>query len=227
MRSRIPRIAAACIVAAGLLALVLFLSSGSGSQLAFAEVLENVRQTRSLTCTITNSTADPEMSSRIWIRRPDNFRADSDRMFGDEILIMDRRTGKGVIMNILTREATVMHGLDRFPWDAYAFFEDARHSTERSFGERIIDGRRAVGFKVMKTMDFGIGGVSNELATELTVWADAESGLPLRVEMPDPRNEQVVLYTDIRYDVELDDALFDMTIPEGYTVQDIGDVSEE
>jgi outer membrane lipoprotein-sorting protein len=76
-------------------------------------------------------------------------------------------------------------------------------------GEKVIDGGLARGFRM------GLEGYT------MTVWADTQTRLPVRVEMAygkSPRYE--VTISDFEFDVLLDPDLFSMAIPEGYTVQE-------
>jgi len=77
-------------------------------------------------------------------------------------------------------------------------------------GGKDINGRQARGFhKRMEGMDF-------------TVWADAETCLPVRMEMcyGSPSQQYLVTMSDFEFDVPLDPALFSMAVPEGYTVEE-------
>ncbi|MEN6625183.1 MAG: hypothetical protein ABFD69_03030 [Candidatus Sumerlaeia bacterium] len=70
---------------------------------------------------------------------------------------------------------------------------------------REIDGRMLCGFVV------------HESGMEMTVWADPKTGGPARVEMtlPDSPGSKIII-KDFKFDVPLDDSLFDMQPPDGY-----------
>jgi hypothetical protein len=68
-------------------------------------------------------------------------------------------------------------------------------------GRQEIDGREAVCFKVTKGN------------AEITVWADPDTALPLRIEREAADRMDKSILSDIRFDVELEDNLFDMTVP--------------
>jgi outer membrane lipoprotein-sorting protein len=72
-----------------------------------------------------------------------------------------------------------------------------------TLGEEEIDGRIAIGFRAA-----GPDG-------EMTVWADPQTALPIRMEQQ-WRQIQFVC-TDFQFDIELDESLFSMEIPEGYS----------
>lgn len=77
---------------------------------------------------------------------------------------------------------------------------------DRALGNRKIDGKTLCGFIVTQN------------GLEQTVWVDAMTGLPARIEIPIPQSpgSRMVL-KDFKFDVPLEDSLFDMKIPEGYT----------
>lgn len=70
-------------------------------------------------------------------------------------------------------------------------------------GEKEIDGRTAKGFRAT-----GPDG-------EMTIWADPQTASPIRVEQQ--WRQMQFVYTDFQFDVEIDESLFDMEIPEGYS----------
>ena len=85
-------------------------------------------------------------------------------------------------------------------------------------GQKEIDGQLVQGFRVTSM------GISTD------IWVDPETVVPVMIEGEIPGMGKTKM-TDFEFDVELDDDLFDMTIPEGYTVQtmdmDMGNVVEE
>ncbi len=79
---------------------------------------------------------------------------------------------------------------------------------EEALGQKQMGDRLATGFRVRRA-----DGV-------WTVWADAESGLILRLEWLSKTPEEVVeqVWSDFKFDVEFDDALFTLQPPAGYEV---------
>lgn len=84
-------------------------------------------------------------------------------------------------------------------------------------GEQVIDGRKAVVF---------VGRGQNE---EVTIWADPETGHPLRIELQ--VGQMHATMKNFEFDVYVEDALVSMDVPNGYTLQkanvDIGDATEQ
>jgi hypothetical protein len=77
----------------------------------------------------------------------------------------------------------------------------------RWLGEKVIDGRRVVGFQY-------------DSPTELvTLWGDPATGYPVRIESVRsglPRSEMIT--TKFEFNIDLPESLFDMTPPPGYKV---------
>ena len=72
-------------------------------------------------------------------------------------------------------------------------------------GEKDIDGQKAVGF---------LGKGQNE---EVTIWADAKTGHPLRIELK--VGQMYAVMKNLEFDKPVDPVLVSMKIPDGYTEQ--------
>jgi hypothetical protein len=87
--------------------------------------------------------------------------------------------------------------------------------SESSLGEEEIEGLPAVGFKVQQER--------KEFSMDIVVWANSETGSPIRVEInlynPENSSETMSMILDnFDLDAELDPSLFSMEVPEGYTL---------
>jgi len=69
--------------------------------------------------------------------------------------------------------------------------------------DSVIDGRNAVGFRAKTAHG------------DITIWADPETLLPIRLELLD--NNTSTVCTDFQFDIDLDPSLFRMDIPAGYS----------
>jgi len=85
-------------------------------------------------------------------------------------------------------------------------------------GEKVIDGQKAVGF---------VGKGQNE---EVTIWADPETALPIRIEARIGQEFSFIM-KNFEFNADLDESLVSMAVPEGYTLDkaelDLGNASEE
>jgi hypothetical protein len=82
--------------------------------------------------------------------------------------------------------------------------KDFHNETEENLGEMEINGRKAVGFRIIK---------DNK---EIMVWADPGTALPIQIESKANDGTETLTLTNITFGVELDDQLFDMTVPDDY-----------
>jgi hypothetical protein len=82
----------------------------------------------------------------------------------------------------------------------------------RELGEKEIDGQKVIGFST----------------DEFTIWADAETALPVRIEVETPLS---IVFTNFQFDVPVDESLVSMDVPDGYTEQkneiDMGTSTEQ
>lgn len=90
-----------------------------------------------------------------------------------------------------------------------------RDGTEKSLGEKEIEGQPAVGFQVQEE--------GKDYQCEIAVWAHAETGRPIRVEITiynpeDSSQSMTMVMTRFDLDAELDEELFSLEPPEGYTM---------
>jgi len=85
-------------------------------------------------------------------------------------------------------------------------------------GEQVIDGQKAVGF---------VGKGQNEA---VTIWADPETALPIRIEAAIGQEFSFIM-KNFEFDADVDESLISMDVPEGYTLEkaelDLGNASEE
>ena len=70
----------------------------------------------------------------------------------------------------------------------------------KELGEKEIDGQKVIGFS----------------ANGFTIWADAKTALPVRIEVETPLS---IVFTNFQFDVPIDESLVSMDVPDGYTEQ--------
>jgi hypothetical protein len=83
--------------------------------------------------------------------------------------------------------------------------QDSPHFVIEDLGTREIDGREAVGF------------LAKHPQAEITIWADSETGLPVRIE--EKEEQALYIIKNMRFDEPMPDSLFSMEVPEGYKLQ--------
>jgi len=82
--------------------------------------------------------------------------------------------------------------------------KDFHNEAEENLGEMEINGRKVVCFRIVK---------DNK---EIKVWVDPDTALPIQIESKANDGTETLTLTNITFGVELDDQLFDMTVPDDY-----------
>ena len=76
----------------------------------------------------------------------------------------------------------------------------------KQLGRRTIDGREALGLEV------------SEANTQLTIWADPQTALPVRIEVR--QGQSFTILKNIEFDVPVEDSLLSLDVPAGYTLHE-------
>jgi len=219
MRSRITKLAAA----AGIIAIVVvgihYLGvSPDGAGVVWADVLRNMEASQTVTFTLDAENYD-ETYGHFWrkgtvkIKGPirrfegiDGFRSKYGQS-GEETMIgmMDLSQQNRLLMLYPLKKCAYTadyHGYNPTLLTYDGLKKDFRDEAEENLGEMEINGRKAVGFRIVK---------DNK---EIMVWADPETALPIQIESKANDGTETLTLTNITFGVELDDQLFDMTVPD-------------
>jgi len=215
---RITRIAAAVILIAGITTLVALLSRGNGTAtIAWADVQEQIRNVRTLTFKMSMSMEHmPNMEMDMMFMEPGRMR--QELTIGPEraVTIMDIHQDKMISLAEKEKRAFIFN-LSNLPeqirkeheeQDFLAGIKEMIEEAETELGEREINGRLTKGYRVKK---------ENQV---FTIWADAATAYPVEMEMTIFQGETEITMSDFAVDVELDESLFSLDIPEGYTVEE-------
>lgn len=126
---------------------------------------------------------------------------------GGNIMIMDWPAGQILTLRPNARTAGLVRLDSQIRFKVDNVFEQIRKLQDRadeSLGEKEIDGRKAIGFRTR----------INDTTWE--VWTDPTTNLPIRIESNGKYGQQIM--SDFAFDVPLDESLFSLTAPDGYTV---------
>ncbi len=234
MEKRITKLAVAAAVA---LAAVVGIYTIGHSQPAFAEVVKPILTARTAVYRLVGHMKDqPAMTIEGQFMEPAKVRhvmnfGETDASAG--IQIMDYQQGKALVLVPARKMAMIMELKDQpdqfvsgmfNPFEAYRqIIRQAQENQDDSvqyLGESRIQGRKVIGYRVTTDDASSVA----RPGMELTIWADAESLLPLQIEfslekmMGEPGS---VTMMDIQFDVPLDPAEFSLAVPEGYTEQTV------
>lgn len=234
-------IAATVLIALG--GLLAWLAPGEGTALAFTNVAEAFASIRTVTCKVNSEVDMPqgkmETSGKWMYMAPSRERHESfpsqwsspdGSMKGGttgSVSIFDHQKGESITLSPETKMAMVLK-LENVPADrpGNSFGQlrkmvlDAQHGRAdkvEKLGQRTIDGHETVGFRICQG------------AFDFKIWADPDTGLPVRVELTgiQIKPKVRVLMNDFRINLKLDESLFSLDVPEGYTVHRVSmDASE-
>jgi outer membrane lipoprotein-sorting protein len=210
MRSRISKLAAAAVIIIAALIIVNQLGIPVEKS-AFAQVAGRLRMARTLTYKITtHSTIDMEMDMAF--KEPGYIRIE---MPGGYVTVADGIQGKAI--NIIPpqkqyfeTDLTSTNDSEQQQFDVIENLKTLPERADEILGTIEENGRILQGYRVTQK-----GMVD-------TVWIDNETQELVRIEVEfinAPGMDAVM--TDFRYDVDLNDSLFSLTPPDGYSRMDI------
>jgi outer membrane lipoprotein-sorting protein len=220
MKNRITKfgIAATIILVLGLIAW--FLPGTSKSGLAFAQVIRQLNEVKSMAYKITTETANEKVTMEIMSLEPGRTRM---VMPGGIILITDLLQKKSLTLVTLNKLA-IFQKIDNQPNFTSPNLlkniisiskkftgKDLSRVAGKDLGLREVEGRTAKGFQVPAN------------GMEIIYWVDPDTGYPIRIEFAGNNMGtgavRKMIFRDLKFDVNLDESLFSLTVPKGYTIQ--------
>jgi outer membrane lipoprotein-sorting protein len=222
MRLR-TQIAVAATAVLAVLGLLSWLVPGTGVAVAFADVAEVLTQVHSATWKTTAEVKGPDNKTHKWsgigmFLAPSHERTETTAEGKTSVSIMDGQKDKVLALDPAAKTATII-SLKNLPREGPfgRTFQDLRelvaaaHAGKGGKVERlpveVIDGRRTEGFRIQQG------------AVEVRIWADPKTLLPIRVEEGTANPETRIVMTDFQIGADLDQSLFSLDVPVGYTVQ--------
>jgi len=228
VRSRTTKLAAAAaIIIAVVVGLYQLGGSIGGRSVAFGEVLRRIRNS-SYTFDVT--IIDKGKSSgpvELMIFEPGMLRWDSPEALGGISLIIDFTTNDLLLLyheqKIAAKEIpdADVEDMSEEPNPLAMFIGPVENlwnlqdGTEKSLSEKEIDGQPVVGFEVQQD--------DKDFSSDIIVWAHKETGNPILVELtlyhPENRSKfTTITMSNFNLEAELDEELFSLEPPEGYTL---------
>ncbi|MBN1491020.1 MAG: hypothetical protein JXA69_13975, partial [Phycisphaerae bacterium] len=202
---RVVRWSVVAAAAAVVLAIGLW-PSGSGrgrsNGVAWADVVETISRFRPYSCTYTwEHEGQPprvyELMRLTLSRRREVFP-------NGEVRIFDLSQTPNVMLSLspgtkrAERCVLLGTGVQQDP-DFLQILGTMRDGTAEDLGTEKVQGRLAHGFHLPAEVN------------EFTVWADAETGLPIRIELNQPTASRRLILSEFQFDVTFDASLFDTT----------------
>ena len=206
MKSSISKLAAAAVIIIAMILGLNFIGGPSKSGLVFADVVQRIRKARTVTFTTEIQLGQQTMRIENAQKEPGLKRA---VMPGGLVVINDMLQKKAILIYHSKKQYTEKD-LENAPADqTQDFFEYMRTLPDRAnevLAKKEMDGRMVQGFRVI------------EHGIDATFWVDVQTGDLVRVEGRFPNAPKTrIVATNFKFDVELDDALFSLIPPDGYT----------
>jgi outer membrane lipoprotein-sorting protein len=218
MRSRVSRVAAALIFTLAVGGVVVWFH-GVGATPAVADFVKPLCDAKTAKFEmLIQVEGQPSQSLRVTFLAPNHIRQD---LPGGAFNIVDFAKGKIVGMAPKSKQVTVFSFIN-MPKESQQMNPVAQLRSQlieaeknpdakrESLGEKKIDGRQAVGYRFTSPVQV------------LTIWGDAKTALPIRVEstiklIP----KTATTWTDFQFDAPVDESLFNTETPPGYTLVDV------
>jgi len=215
MRSRITKLAAAAVIIIAILTAIHFLGSPIEG-IAWADVVRPILTARTVVFNVITVEGENVPITRVMNMGTQRVRSEvlsADGKTVQVIVIVDFDTSRMLALNPKQKTAVLIDLKDMPEEKSENVLEIMRNLiTElqndpnvsvEPLGEKEIDGQIATVFRAIGP------------DVELTIWADPQTALPIRMEQK-WRQMQFVC-TDFQFDIEMDESLFSMEIPEGYS----------
>jgi hypothetical protein len=105
-------------------------------------------------------------------------------------------------------------------FDLYTLLHNFKDGKEERLGEKELNGRKVLGFKITRAVPDELRGKNAQMA--LSLWVDPGTNLP--VEGEGTINGEAFRFSGLKWDQEMKDADFAMTVPDGWKLQDMGGI---
>jgi len=214
MNSKWTKLAVAAVIVVAVLLGFHFVGSPLGSSVTFAQVIQPILNANTAILDIVIGAEDVDTPVIHDMVMGSRIRRTLSNVEGN-VSIIDLDSGR--ILNLTEAKKVAvymdMKGLPSMPnymeqlRTVISQLQDSPHFVVEELGAREIEGRQAVGF------------LAKHPRCEITLWADAKTGLPLRIDQKD--GQMLTVAKNLQFDVPMDEALFSMEVPAGYQQQQV------
>ncbi len=212
MNSKTSKLATAAAI---ILAVVLgfqFLGGSLKTSVTFAQVIEPILKAETAVLDIVLNDNDPNAPVIHDMIRGSRIRRTMSTMPG-EVSIIDLTETRILSLTESKKQAQYisLEGLPSIPnymdrlKNLILMLQKSPEFKIEDLGVQEVDGREVIGF------------LAKHLKAEIVLWADADTGLPVRIEQNE--GQMTVVCKNMEFDVPMDETLFSMDVPEGYTLQ--------
>jgi hypothetical protein len=188
------KLAAASFVLGGLAVAAIVLLERPGT-VAFADVVSAMNGAHSYTAVLR---VDDQKGDSKGMQFKISGKGMNMRIEGDkELDVINQENGKTLLV-FPSRHVLRFVRMPQLQLDLYGVIRNYHTGADKPMGEKTINGQKVQGFQVTQDDE------------DWVLWVDPKTKLPVQVD----RGPYTL--TDLRYDVPLNDALFDTTVPPGY-----------
>jgi hypothetical protein len=213
MRSPITKIAAAAVVITGVLVAMHF-AGLSTATVTFADVIKPILNAQ--TAVLDIIVGDEEAGGPVihdQIKGPLIRRTFSN--MEDVIQVIDLEAWRILSLTVSKKEAAYidLKGLPSMPnymdtlRNLISELQERPGFEVEELGEQEIQGQSVIGFR------------AKHPKAEITIWADPETALPVRIEQVS--GQMKVICRNVKFDVPMDESLFSMDVPDGYKLLEV------
>jgi len=214
MRSRIAILAtAAAIILAAIVVWPSLVGTFFGGSVTFAEVIQPILNAR--TVAVDTILGEEEAGPAIHdVVKGSRIRRTMSNM--DNVAIIDLDSGRMLTLDPQQKVAAYVDIQGPIQEGTRSYLGLVREIVTRLNGRpdlpvthldrQTIDGREVLGLEV------------REANTQLTIWADPETAVPVRIEVR--QGQSFTILKNIEFDVPVEDALVSMDVPAGYTLHE-------
>jgi hypothetical protein len=214
MNSKWTKFAAAAVIVVAVVLGFHFLGSPLGSNITFASVIRPILSANTAVFDILIGGDKPDTPVIHDMVMGSRIRRSVAGVSGDTTVI-DLEAGRILSLNDAKKEAVYydLKGLPPIPnyldnlKGLFIKLQEIPHFEVDQLGVQEIDGHKAVGF------------LAKHPKVEITVWADAKTGMPIRIDQKE--GQMTTIVKNMQFDVPMDEALFSMEVPSGYKQQQV------
>lgn len=213
MKNPITKLAAAAVIIITIFAGMHFTGNPFGATYSFADVLEPILNAQEVEYDII--IGDEETGVKIHdIVKGSRIRRTTEGI--DQTYIIDFDSSKMLTLDNKSMTAILvdLNNLGKVPENYFDRLQDIVRVLENDpnfvvegLGEMKIDGHQSIGF------------IATSPKAEIVVWADYKTGLPVRIEQNQQQYKSIC--KNFKFNLQLDDSLFSMDIPEGYSQMEL------
>ncbi len=213
MKSPITKLAAAAVIIVGVLTVMHFVGSPFAATVTFADVIKPIlnAQTAILDIIVGEEGEGPVIHDQI---KGSLIRRTMSNM-EDVVSIIDLESWRLLSLTVSKKEAAYvdLKGLPSMPnyldmlRNIISELQEKPDFEVEELGKQEVDGQEAIGF------------LARHPKAEITIWADPETALPIRIEQVG--GQLKVICKNVKFDVPMDESLFSMDVPEGYKLQQV------